>query len=111
MTFNWAARYVTFALRLCSLFDQTVVCLRPVRSVPEGQPKATEQLMIQALIIRGLFVLVGSLLLLVGVADLNALRARFVNSQPEAGTAVAAPPTAVTVSFSDELAPESRISV
>lgn len=50
-------------------------------------------------------------MLLFGVYDLLTPRARYVNSSPAPGAELAAVPTSVTVGFSDELAPESTISV
>lgn len=63
------------------------------------------------LIIRVLLLFFGSIMLLFGVYDLLAPRARFVNSSPAPGAELATLPASVTISFSDELAPESTISV
>ena len=63
------------------------------------------------LIIRGLLLFFGSVMLLFGACDVMAPRARYVTSIPAPGTQIAAVPASVTVSFSDELAPESTIAV
>ena len=63
------------------------------------------------LIIRAALLFFGSVMLLFGACDLLAPRARYVSSSPEPGAALAAPPASVTISFSDELAPESDIAV
>jgi methionine-rich copper-binding protein CopC len=62
-------------------------------------------------IIRALLLFFGSLLLLFGAWELLAPRARYVSSHPAPGAALAAPPQEVLVSFSNELTPESNISV
>ena len=53
----------------------------------------------------------GLVLILFGVASLLAPRARFVNSNPAAGAAIAEPPAAVIINFSNKLAPESTMDV
>lgn len=63
------------------------------------------------LIIRVLLLFFGSVMLLFGACDLMAPRARYVSSTPAPGTQIAAVPASVTVSFSDQLAPESTIAV
>ena len=63
------------------------------------------------LIIRVLLLFFGSIMLLVGLYDLLAPRARYVNSNPAPSAELAAVPASVTVSFSNELAPESNIAV
>ena len=63
------------------------------------------------LIIRVLLLFFGFVMLLFGACDLMKPRARYVTSTPAPGTEIAAVPASVTVSFSDELAPESTIAV
>jgi len=63
------------------------------------------------LITRALFLFWGSVMLLFGTWDLLVPRARYVGSSLEPGAVVSSPPAAVTVSFSEELAPESEINV
>ena len=63
------------------------------------------------LIIRVLLFFFGCIMLLFGVYDLVVPRARYVSSSPAPGAELAALPASVTVSFSDELAPESTIGV
>ena len=60
---------------------------------------------------RLLLIGIGLILSLFGLNDLFTTRARFVNSNPAPGTSVYSPPTVVTVTFSEELAPQSEISV
>lgn len=63
------------------------------------------------MIIRLATLFLGLTLLVFGVAVLLVPRARFVNSTPAPGTALAEPPSAVTVSFSNKLAGESTLLV
>jgi methionine-rich copper-binding protein CopC len=60
---------------------------------------------------RAVVLFIGAVMLQFGLSDLLAPRARYVRSSPEPGATLAAPPPAVTVSFSDELSPDSEISV
>lgn len=53
----------------------------------------------------------GLIMLLFGLNDLFTIRAHFVSSHPEPGKSVPSPPDAVTVIFSEELAPESIITL
>ena len=62
-------------------------------------------------ILRGLLLFLGLGLLLFGLWDLLVPRAHFVNSNPAAGAVIEAPPSSVTVSFTNKLAAESRIDV
>ena len=62
-------------------------------------------------VIRILFLVWGASMLLVGVTDLLAPRARYVGSQPEPGSTLAAVPTEIVVTFSNELHPDSAIRV
>ena len=61
--------------------------------------------------VRTLLTGVGLIMLVLGLNNLFTGRAHFVNSNPEHSKSLYAPPTAVTVAFSDGLAPESTISV
>lgn len=63
------------------------------------------------LIIRVVLLFFGSIMLLFGVYDLVVPRARYVNSSPTPGAELVALPASLSVSFSDELAPESSIGV
>ena len=63
------------------------------------------------LIIRVLLLFFGSIMLLFGACDVMAPRARFVNSSPAPGAELPALPASVSVSVSDDLAPESTIAV
>ncbi|MEK6282565.1 MAG: copper resistance protein CopC [Acidobacteriota bacterium] len=56
-------------------------------------------------------ILPGLALLLFGVWDLLVPRARFVSSNPPAGAIVTEPPSSVTITFSNKLAPESNLDV
>ena len=67
--------------------------------------------MIPQQILRILLVIFGAVLFLFGLFDLLMPRARLVNSNPPAGAVVAEVPSAVLVSFSNKLAPGSRIDV
>jgi methionine-rich copper-binding protein CopC len=62
-------------------------------------------------IVRALLLFFGLVLLLFGLWDLLVPRAHFVNSNPAAGAVIEAPPSSVTVSFTNKLDPESRIEV
>lgn len=62
-------------------------------------------------VLRVLLLFFGLALLLFGLWDLLVPRARFVNSNPPAGAVIDDAPSAVTVSFSNKLAAESRIDV
>jgi methionine-rich copper-binding protein CopC len=53
----------------------------------------------------------GLIMVLFGLNDLFTTRAHFVSSHPEPGESVLFPPSAVTVIFSEELAPESKIAL
>jgi methionine-rich copper-binding protein CopC len=53
----------------------------------------------------------GLILSLLGLNEIFTSRAHFITSNPEPGKSLYAPLTAVTVTFSDELAPESTISI
>ncbi|MGI9167927.1 MAG: copper resistance protein CopC [Pyrinomonadaceae bacterium] len=63
------------------------------------------------LIIRVVLVFFGLALLLFGVWDLVTPRARFVNSNPPPSAIIVLPPSAVTINFSNKLAPESSMDV
>jgi len=60
---------------------------------------------------RTLLIGFGLIMLLFGLNDLFTTRAHFVSSHPEPGKSVLSSPTAVTVIFSEEIAPESRITL
>ena len=61
--------------------------------------------------VRTLLIGFGLIMFVFGLADLFQARPHFVSSFPEPGQSMASPPTAVTVTFSEELSPESTISV
>ena len=61
--------------------------------------------------VRTFLICLGLFMSLFGLNDIFTPRAHFINSNPEPGKSLYAAPTAVTVTFSDELAPESTISV
>jgi methionine-rich copper-binding protein CopC len=61
--------------------------------------------------VRTILIGFGLTMLIFGLVDLFQTRPHFVSSNPEPGKSLYAPPTAVTVTFSDELTPESSISV
>ena len=58
-----------------------------------------------------LFIGFGLIMVVFGLTDLFQTRPHFVSSFPEPGQSMASPPTAVTVTFSEELSPVSTISV
>ena len=60
---------------------------------------------------RAFLICLGLFMSLFGLNDIFTPRAHFISSNPEPGKSLYAAPTAVTVKFSDELAPESAISV
>lgn len=60
---------------------------------------------------RAFLICLGLIMSLIGLNDIFRPRAHFISSDPEPGKSLHAAPTAVTVTFSDELAPESTISV
>lgn len=62
-------------------------------------------------ILRALLLFFGVVLLIFGLWDLLVPRAHFVNSNPAAGAVIEAPPSSVSVSFTNELDPESRLDV
>jgi methionine-rich copper-binding protein CopC len=62
-------------------------------------------------VVRALLLVFGAIMLLFGVWQLLAPRARYVSSSPQPGSILTESPRSVTVTFSDELAPESKISV
>ena len=53
----------------------------------------------------------GLIMFVFGLADLFQTRPHFASSHPKPGQSMASPPTAVTVTFTEELSPESTISV
>ena len=61
--------------------------------------------------VRTFFIGWGLILSIFGLNEVFTPRAHFIASNPEPGKSLYAPLTAVTVTFSDELAPESTISV
>jgi len=61
--------------------------------------------------VRAFFIGWGLILSILGLNEIFTSRAHFITSNPEPGKSLYAPLTAVTVTFSDELAPESTISV
>lgn len=61
--------------------------------------------------VRTFLICLGIIMSLFGLNDIFTPRAHFISSNPEPGKSLYAAPTAVTVTFSDELAPESTISV
>jgi hypothetical protein len=61
--------------------------------------------------VRTFFIGWGLILSFFGLNEIFTPRAHFITSNPEPGKSLYAPLTAVTVTFSDELAPESTISV
>lgn len=72
---------------------------------------AVPQMIITQQIYCAVLISIGIVLTLFGVWDVAVPRARFVNSNPPAVAVIDDPPPAVTVSFSNRLAPESRIDV
>lgn len=62
-------------------------------------------------IYRAVLIFFGIALTLFGVWDLLVQRAHFVNSAPAAGAVVDAPPSTVSVSFTNKLDSESRLDV
>jgi methionine-rich copper-binding protein CopC len=60
---------------------------------------------------RFILIVIGSLMLLFAAVDRLAPRARYINSNPAPAVSLTAPPEAVTINFSSDLAPESEISV
>ena len=61
--------------------------------------------------VRTLLIGFGLIMFVFGLADFFKTRPHFVGSFPEPGQSTVSPPTAVTVNFSEELSPESTISV
>jgi methionine-rich copper-binding protein CopC len=64
-----------------------------------------------SLIARSLLIVFGLILLIFGVWDLLVPRARFVSSSPQAASTIANPPSIVTIKFTNNLAPESKVNV
>jgi len=61
--------------------------------------------------VRTFLIGLGLIMSLFGLNDIFTTRACFVSSNPQPGKSIYAPPTAVTVTFSEELTPQSTISV
>jgi len=62
-------------------------------------------------VVQVLFIGFGLIMVVFGLTNLFQTRPHFASSHPKPGQSMASPPTAVTVTFTEELSPESTISV
>ena len=62
-------------------------------------------------IVRCLLLLLAAVMLLFGAVDRLVPRAHYVDSDPKPGSVLSRLPSAVTITFSNELAPQSEISI
>ena len=61
--------------------------------------------------LRVILLMMGGVMLLFFAVDRLVPRARYIRSNPQPNTALPVPPATITIDFSNELAPESEISV